>query len=305
MGTHEHDHTADGSPPERATLMRRMALRKVTKLAHKHTGEPLTPEDWEAYLRFSAQPQTKVVKWLFRTLPSTPRCGYCGAPFAGFGARVVRPLGYRPSRKNPNICSACVELAPPGGTTVHVGVVFADLRGFTSASETSTPQEASAHLRRFYAHAEKVFFPEALIDKLIGDEVMALYVPLISRIGPKDDEDVEGRRGVAALMVDHAHELLQRVGYGTPQGPELELGIGIDFGEAFLGNIGNAAVHDFTAVGDVVNTAARLQGEAAGGEVVLSPRVVELLDEPVGEPERVTLKGKADPLEVHRVRWFA
>ena len=60
---------------------------------------------------------------------------------------------------------------------MEVGVLFADLRGFTSDSESRTPAEVSTELRRFYAHAEKVFFPEALIDKLIGDEVMALYVP--------------------------------------------------------------------------------------------------------------------------------
>ena len=60
---------------------------------------------------------------------------------------------------------------------MEIGVLFADLRGFTSESESQTPLEVSAKLRRFYACAEKVFFPEALIDKLIGDEVMALYVP--------------------------------------------------------------------------------------------------------------------------------
>ena len=178
----------------------------------------------------------------------------------------MRRLGYRPSRKNPNICATCVEMAPPGGMTTDVGVLFADLRGFTTTSEGITPEQASAQLRRFYAHAEKVFFPEALIDKLIGDEVMALYVPAIlgtSGAGPAAD-----RRQMATLMVDHARELLQRVGYGTSDGPEFQLGIGIDFGEAFIGNIGNAAVHDFTAVGDVVNTASRLQGagrERRGG----------------------------------------
>ena len=56
---------------------------------------------------------------------------------AGFGGRVVRPLGYRPSRKNPNICAVCVELAPPGGLTTDVGVLFADLRGFTAFSAGS------------------------------------------------------------------------------------------------------------------------------------------------------------------------
>jgi adenylate cyclase len=278
---------------ERPTRWQRMAMRNLRRAAHKRPDEPLTPEDWETYLRFGSQPQTRAMKRVLRTLPSTPRCGYCGAPFAGFGGRLVAPLGYRPSRKNPNICAACVELAPPGGMTTQVGVLFADLRGFTSTSEDSTPEQATAQLRRFYAHAEKVFFPEALIDKLIGDEVMALYVPFI--LGPE---------AVATIMVDHARELLQRIGYGTRDGPELQLGIGMDFGEAFIGNIGNAAVHDFTAVGDVVNTASRLQGQAAAGEVVLSARLAEQLEAPIGVPERLTLKGKRDPLDVYRVRWF-
>jgi adenylate cyclase len=288
--------------PGRLTFPQRVALKRVMKLAHKQPGEPLGPEDWESYLRFMAQPQSRALKAVFRALPSTPRCGFCGAPFAGAGAPVMRRLGYRPSRKNPNICASCVELAPPGGLTTDVGVVFADLRGFTSSSENSTPAEATARLRRFYGHAEKVFLPGALIDKLIGDEVMALYVPLLVGITETGDEDP---RRVAALMVAHARELLERVGYGSSTRPELEVGIGIDYGEAFVGNIGNSAVHDFTAVGDVINTASRLQGHAAGGEVLLSARVSALLDEPIGEAEQLTVKGKRDPLDARRIRWFA
>ncbi len=283
-------------------FLQRSALRRLGKQAHKHPDEPLGPEDWEFYWRFAAQPGTRAMKWFLRTLPSTPRCGYCGAPFGGLGARIVRPLGYKPSRKNPNICATCVELAPPGGATMDVGVLFADLRGFTSTSEDESPAEASARLRRFYAHAEKVLFPEALIDKLIGDEVMALYLPLIHAPDGHDDATL---RALAAVMVGHAQELLERVGYGTDAGPELEVGIGLDFGEAFIGNIGDTAVHDFTAIGDVVNTASRLQGQAAGGEVVLSDRVARLLDERVGEPEQLRLKGKQDLVDVRRVRWFA
>ena len=278
-----------------------MALRKLARTAHRRPGEPLTPEDWEAYLRFGSQPTSRAMKALWRTLPSSPRCGYCGAPFGGFGRHIVGPLGYRPSRKNPNLCSACVELAPPGGTTVDAGVLFADLRGFTAQSETMTPAEAGARLRRFYAHAEKTFFPEALIDKLIGDEVMALYLPILLERG---EYDVGHRRHLASLMVEHARELLERVGYGSGGPPEFEVGIGIDFGEAFIGNIGDTAVHDFTAIGDVVNTAARLQGQAAGGEVVLSARTVELLDAPVGDAEQLQIKGKQEPVDAFRIRWF-
>src|SRR5204862_6092757 len=137
-----------------------------------------------------------------------------------------------------------------GGTTMEVGVLFADLRGFTADSEQRSPMETSAELRRFYGHAEKVFFPEALIDKLIGDEVMALYSPPV--VLHVTDVDEAGRRRVAQIMIDHARELLERAGYGSADGPEQAIGIGLDFGDAFIGNIGDQAVHDFTAVGDVV-----------------------------------------------------
>jgi adenylate cyclase len=286
----------------RPSFVQRHALKGLLKQARKHPDEPLTPADWESYLRFVSQPSNRAFKRVLRSLPSTPRCGYCGAPFAGVGGRLVRPLGYRPSRKNPNICSTCVELAPPGGMTVEIGVLFADLRGFTSASESRTPAEVSRELRRFYAHAEKVLFPEALIDKLIGDEVMALYVPLL--MAPAAAIDDAGRRHVAHVMLEHARALLERVGYGAAGRPDFEIGIGLDFGEAFIGNIGDTAVHDFTAVGDVVNTASRLQGHAAGGEVLLSARLARFLPTPVGEPEQVVLKGKKEPFDVRRVRWF-
>lgn len=286
----------------RPTFLQRQALKGLVKEARKHPGDPLTPADWESYWRFAAQPGNRRFKQLLRALPSTPRCGYCGAPFAGVGGRLVRPLGYRPSRKNPNLCSVCVELAPPGGMTVEIGVLFADLRGFTADSESRTPAEVSAELRRFYAHAERVFFPEAVIDKLIGDEVMALYVPPF--IAPAVELDDKVRTHIAHLMVKHARELLDRVGYGTAGAPDFQLGIGLDFGEAFIGNLGDSAVHDFTAVGDVVNTASRLQGHAAAGDVVVSARLAQLLPQPIGVPETLVLKGKQEPFEVRRVRWF-
>lgn len=288
---------------ERPTFIDRVAMRGLRKLARKHPDEPLSPADWEAYWSYGSQPSNRAFKRVLRALPSTPRCGYCGAPFSGIGGRLVRPLGYRPSRKNPNICSTCVELSPPGGMTLEIGVLFADLRGFTSASESRTPAEVSGELRRFYAHAEKVFFPEALIDKLIGDEVMALYVPPLL-MWDHDHVDDEVRRHVAHVMLGHARELLERVGYGSSAAPEFEVGIGLDFGEAFIGNLGDTAVHDFTAVGDVVNTASRLQGHAAAGEVVLSERLARHLPEPVGEPEQLELKGKQGHFAARRVRWF-
>jgi hypothetical protein len=86
--------------------------------------------------------------------------------------------------------------------TMEIGVLFADLRGFTSESELQSPLEVSAKLRRFYAHAEKVLFPEALIDKLIGDEVMALYVPPFM-VPASDEVDDRVRRHIAHVMLKH------------------------------------------------------------------------------------------------------
>jgi adenylate cyclase len=280
---------AEGAREDRLTLWQRSVLRRIRRAARKGGDEPLTPDDWELYFKLMSGRTGRIWGRLLRTLPASPRCGICGAPFSGFGSRLVRPLGYRPSRKNPTLCATCVEASPPGGTTTEVGVLFADLRGFTQLSERSDPEAVSVLLRRFYACAENVLFPEAVIDKLIGDEVMALYLPMYGEL-----EDP------ATTMLEQAHELLGRVGYGAAEGPFVEVGIGLDYGEAFVGNVGKRSLYDFTAVGDVVNVAARLQGQANGGEIVASGRLVDRLAEPVGERIEVELKGKAGPVVAYR-----
>jgi adenylate cyclase len=275
------------------TLWQRFTLRRIRRLAGRRAGEPLRPEDWEAVMRLHEQPLGRAVGRLFFALPSSPRCGTCGAPFAGPGRLIAGPLGHRPSRKNPTVCSTCVELSPPGGMTMLVGILFADIRGFTARFDGGNPEQASIVLRRFYRCAEDVLFPDALIDKLIGDEVMALYLPAF-----KPDLNT---RGVPAVMLDQARRLLRAVGYGSGSPPFVELGIGLDLGEAFVGNIGQRALYDFTAVGDVVNTAARLQAQAAGGEIIISERVAKGLPTRVGTRVQLTLKGKQQPQTAYRV----
>lgn len=279
----------EGQRSDRLTLWQRSVLRRMRRTARKGEGEPFTAEDWETYYRLMSSRSSRLWMGLLRSLPSSPRCGICGAPFSGFGGRLVRPLGYRPSRKNPTLCATCVEASPPGGMTTEVGVLFADLRGFTRLSEQADPEAVSELLRRFYACAEDALFPEAVIDKLIGDEVMALYLPLYGRL---DDP--------AKIMLEQSRELLARIGYGGSQGPFVEVGIGLDYGEAFVGNVGKRSLYDFTAIGDVVNVAARLQGQAKGGEIVVSERLADRLATPPGERVEVALKGKAKPVVAYR-----
>lgn len=281
------------SERSRPTLWQRMAVRRLRRKAGRGAGEPLRPEDWEVAWRLHETGLGGAVATCFRALPSSPRCGICAAPFAGPGRWVVGPLGYRPSRKNPTVCATCVEHSPPGGMTLHTGVLFADLRGFTARFDGADPEEASLVLRRFYRCAEDVLFPDAVIDKLIGDEVMAIYLPDLKKHMSRGD--------VPEVMLDHALELLRAVGYGSGEGPFAEMGIGLDIGDAFVGNIGQRALYDFTAVGDVVNTASRLQGQAAGGEIVLSERVAAGLPTSIGARVQLELKGKSETQTAYRV----
>src|SRR5256714_15084390 len=87
---------------------------------------------------------------VMRRLPSEPRCRLCRAPYGGIGGRMMRRLGYGPSRKNPSLCATCFEKAPLGGVEMEIGVLFADVRGFTSLSEGMDPKGVAELLNRFY-----------------------------------------------------------------------------------------------------------------------------------------------------------
>jgi adenylate cyclase len=222
---------------------------------------------------------------VMRLLPSEPRCQLCHAPYGGVGGKIMRRFGFGPSRKNPTLCNTCFEKAPMGGVEMEIGVLFADVRGFTALSERVPPEDVARLLNRFYVVASKVLTKSAIIDKLVGDEVMALYLPQLLSEGWEDD------------LVRDAREMLMSVGYGTSGDPWLSLGVGLDVGRAYVGNVGAGEVKDFTALGDVVNTASRLQSCAGGGQIVLSERLFgRLAIRPTNAiATRLELKGKHDP----------
>jgi adenylate cyclase len=165
---------------------------------------------------------------------------------------------------------------------MEIGVLFADVRGFTSLAEAMRPSDVADLLNRFYASATRVLSRSAVIDKLVGDEVMALYLPAWLGDGWEDE------------MLRDASDLLEAVGYADD--PWLPLGVGLDIGRAFVGNVGEGEVKDFTALGDVVNTAARLQSAAQSGQIVMSERLCGRLSGGLSEAKAMTmaLKGKAE-----------
>ena len=102
-------------------------------------------------------------------------------------------------------------------------------------------------------------------------------------------------------MVSAGEDLLKGVGSGSSEGPRLPLGLGLDYGPAFVGNVGSGVVKDFTAIGDVVNTAARLQGKAKPRQVVMSERIFQAVNDryPQAQPAQLELKGKREPVPAH------
>jgi adenylate cyclase len=141
-------------------------------------------------------------------LPSDLRCNVCAVPLEGVSGRVVRMFTrFRPARMSPNFCNFCEELMPLGGAEVDTAVLFADLRDSTTMGENLSPAEFAALLNRFYhATSHVLIAAQSMIDKLVGDEIMALYVPAMGA-------DYRERAVVAGIR------LLQAVGYTRDSEP--------------------------------------------------------------------------------------
>jgi adenylate cyclase len=232
------------------------------------THEPTTVADaklkaWQKALT-EGHPGHKALRRVMRFLPGAPRCKICLNPFGGVCGRMCRAAGMRPSKKNPHICELCCEKMPLGGAEIETAILFADVRGSTGLAEKLGPARYAELLNRFYATATEVLIRhDATIDKLIGDEVMAFFIPGFT--GPQFK-----RAAVAA-----ARDILRDLGYGGRGDPWIPVGIGIDVGTAFVGNVGGADYYDFTVLGDPVNTAARIQAAAGPGELLVGERAFQ------------------------------
>jgi adenylate cyclase len=176
---------------------------------------------------------------------------------------------------------------------VPLSVLFADVRGYTSLTEGISPGEVPALMNRFYESASSALLSaEGLLGQVEGDNVMGLFVPgLAGKDYPR--KAVEG-----------ADALLQTMGYGSDEGNWLEIGLGIASGEEFVGNVGGGGYKDFTALGDVTNTAARLTAQAAAGEIVIDAMTYQAVARhyPDAERRELDLKGKAAPVEAFAIR---
>ncbi len=235
-----------------------LAVLVMRQVREKSRRQAMAPEERWRTLLTEGHPPLRMAQLMMRWLPSPPRCKLCFNPFGGIPGRIMRMAGFRPSRKNPNFCSRCCDMLPSGGAEVHIGVLFADVRGSTTLGEGTSASEFAELLNRFYSAATDVLVRrDAIVDKLIGDEVMALFVP--------------GFAGQDYLRqaAEAAADLLRAVGYGSESEPWLDVGVGVNAGVAYVGNVGGS-VMDFTALGDTVNVAARVAAEAEPDAVLLT-----------------------------------
>ena len=248
-------------------------------MADEHRESSL---DWEMILT-GKHPDLVRQRRIFRHLPSDPRCKMCLAPQGGLGGPVMRALGYGRYPPNPQLCNSCFRQSEkhPGGAEIEITALFADIRGSTGMAEMMSPAEYSAAVNEYVRVASRAIRePNGLVDKLLGDGIMALFIP--GFVGERHAE----------VGIEAARAILREVA--------LPVGIGVHTGEAWVGFVGGTdQVRDFTALGDPVNVASRLGSEAAGGEILISARAASAagLDTSVLESRRLELRGRTEPLE--------
>ena len=140
---------------------------------------------------------------VFRRLPSPPRCKLCAAPFAGIGGLVLGHAGFARSPGNPDLCAKCLgglRKRNLSGVEIPVTLLFSDVRGSTAMAEQMSPTEFHAFLDHFYRLAsEAIVGHDGLVDKVVGDEIVALFFGGIERTQPRGSRrrgcDRRGRAG--------------------------------------------------------------------------------------------------------------
>jgi adenylate cyclase len=197
-----------------------------------------------------------------RLLPSEPRCVFCNAPFEGVGGVVMRVLfGKERSAMNPRYCNLCERASHefPGGAELPMAMLFIDVRGSTALSETMTPTEFSRLINRFYNETTRIIIDhDGLVEKLAGDSVAAFW-----GAGFAGPDYVKRTIHVAQALAKKMAE------------EKIPAGLGVHAGVAYFGAMGSSdgLIH-ITAIGDEVNTTARLAAQAAAGEIIVSEQAL-------------------------------
>ena len=219
-------------------------------------------------------------------------CAVCGTPLGGTAGMVFKLVGVKRSSRNPNLCNRCNTHAEEGHV-VDMTVIFVDLCAFTALTARVGAQRAHEVVDAFLKMATQALVSQdAIIDKYLGDAVLAFFNVPIKR------QDHPARAVKAALAIQG-----QMASLGARFNMELRASIGIAQGWAHVGRVGSQDRKDYTAVGEVVNLAARLREGARPGEILLLENVyasvaAECPDVPT---EVLSLKGFEEPVAAYRL----
>lgn len=243
---------------------------------------------WWFWFTTNAFAVDKRLRHFQRLLPRDPRCKFCNAPFQGIGGALMRVL-FRKQRStlNPRYCNLC-DIASrefPGGAEVPMSMLFIDVRGSTTLSETMSPMEFSQLINRFYKEATRIIIDEdGLVEKLAGDSVAAFWGAGFA--GPD----------YVRRTINVAQSLLRAM-----DRQKIPVGIGVHAGVAYFGAMGTAGgLVEISAIGDEVNLAARLASKAAPGELIVSQQALNTagIDGSELESRSLDLKGISEPVTV-------
>jgi adenylate cyclase len=186
-----------------------------------------------------------------------------------------------------------------GGTNQQVTTLFSDLRGFTGMAENLSPEIVVQILNGYFSDLTPLIFQHnGMLDKYIGDGLMALFgVPYPTATAARDAVSAAVAMQRAMVKINRQ---LQAGGL-----PEIAMGIGINTGSVTVGYIGSEQRTDYTAIGDAVNQAARLEKHAEAGQILISQSTFEACGEGFQTRPRgdIRVKGKSEPVRVHEVIW--
>lgn len=275
-------------------MSERPDAERAAHAAEPEAEDPARTEEWRKILT-GVDPGMLRLRRLWGAVPSPPRCKFCNSPFRGPGRILTSILMHGQSNQNPLFCNACFsDLGKhPGGAEVEISVLFADIRGSTGLAEQTSAAGFRRLIQDFYhLTGDAVDHDGGIVDKYLGDGVMALFIPAIAG-------ENHAARAVAAGLGILAGARRPRLVEGG-----IRVGVGVNTGLAFVGSVGSGDRLDFSALGDTVNVAARLGSVAGPGELVVSAIAWGLaaIDRSGAERRTIPIPGRNAGLDVVIVR---
>ena len=186
-----------------------------------------------------------------------------------------------------------------GGANQTITVLFADIRGFTAFSEHEKPEKVVGMLNHYFSAMTDIIFSHGgTLDKYIGDELMALFGAPTATANDAGNA-VKAAVAMQKRLIGLNKELLD-LGFW-----EVAVGMGLHTGEATVGYIGSEKRSEYTAIGDTINIASRLQGNTAGGQILISEATAQAAGNifPMIKREPLTVKNRLQPVELYEVKW--